>query len=167
MSALRQRLRLVYPVLICLLMAVIFRYSAQPAGSSTAQSSRICRTAAPYVFLGYAQASPDVQEELALSLTYVVRKGAHFAEYALLGALWYLWLRRRRFGWCVSIGASAGYAVTDEVHQLFVPGRAGMAADVLLDSAGAVCGVAGVFVLLCVLHCLRCRSAQEKGVWKL
>lgn len=33
------------------------------------------------------------------------------------------------------------YAATDEVHQIFVPGRAGMVTDVLLDSAGALTGV--------------------------
>ena len=28
------------------------------------------------------------------------------------------------------------YAATDEFHQLFVPGRAGMVTDVLIDSIG-------------------------------
>ena len=36
---------------------------------------------------------------------------------------------------------SAFYAMTDEFHQLFVPGRSGRVADVLLDSTGAAVGV--------------------------
>ena len=36
---------------------------------------------------------------------------------------------------------AAGYAATDEFHQLFVPGRSGQISDVLLDSAGALAGV--------------------------
>ena len=158
---------MLYPVLLIALMTVIFCFSAQSADDSTVESSRICRAVAPAVFSDYAQKTPDVQEELALGLTFVVRKAAHFTEYALLGGLWYLWLRRRRLGWCLSLAAAALYAVTDEVHQLFVPGRAGMVQDVLLDSTGAACGVASVFVLLCVIHGIRCRSAQERGVWKL
>ena len=37
---------------------------------------------------------------------------------------------------------AALYAATDEVHQLFVPGRSGQVSDVLLDSAGAIAGLA-------------------------
>ena len=34
------------------------------------------------------------------------------------------------------------YAVTDEIHQAFVPGRACAPMDVLIDSAGAATGAA-------------------------
>ena len=48
---------------------------------------------------------------------------------------------------------ATAYAVTDEVHQMFVPGRAGMVTDVLLDSAGVLVGVAIVaFVLRRIMH---------------
>ena len=33
------------------------------------------------------------------------------------------------------------YAISDEVHQLFVPGRAGQVRDVLIDSAGSLLGI--------------------------
>ncbi|MFP3514028.1 VanZ family protein, partial [Peribacillus sp. SIMBA_075] len=36
---------------------------------------------------------------------------------------------------------SAFYAATDEVHQLFIPGRSGEARDVLIDSTGAAAGL--------------------------
>jgi len=38
------------------------------------------------------------------------------------------------------------YACSDEIHQLFVPGRSGKFTDVLIDSAGAL-----LAVLLCFL----------------
>ena len=41
----------------------------------------------------------------------------------------------------------AFYACTDEFHQLFVPGRAGLLSDVLIDSLSAVLGLV-VFALL-------------------
>ena len=37
--------------------------------------------------------------------------------------------------------AGALYAVSDELHQLLVAGRAGMLTDVLLDSSGVLTGV--------------------------
>ena len=45
---------------------------------------------------------------------------------------------------------AALYAATDEIHQLLVPGRSGQLSDVILDSAGALAGVAA-FTVLCWL----------------
>jgi VanZ family protein len=68
----------------------------------------------------------------------VLRKIAHTAEYALLGALLY---RAVRNGPAALLLASA-YAVTDELHQTFVSGRHGSPVDWLIDTAGATIGVA-------------------------
>jgi VanZ family protein len=67
----------------------------------------------------------------------VLRKLAHLAEYAILGALLLRALRTP-----VGAVALAGvYAVTDEVHQLFVEGRHGAPLDVGIDVVGALAGV--------------------------
>jgi VanZ family protein len=68
----------------------------------------------------------------------ILRKLAHAAEYAVLGALS---LRALRSAPAAVLLASA-YAATDEVHQAFVSGRHGSPLDWLLDTAGAVLGVA-------------------------
>lgn len=68
---------------------------------------------------------------------YLLRKAAHFTEYAILGLLWAWNLRGRyRLGW--SWGLSTLYAALDELHQAFVPARAALPTDVALDSAGAL-----------------------------
>jgi VanZ family protein len=67
----------------------------------------------------------------------VLRKIGHAAEFAVLGAL-----LARAFGatWrALAVGVL--YAVSDEVHQLFVPGRSGSALDVALDAVGVAVGV--------------------------
>ena len=33
------------------------------------------------------------------------------------------------------------YAVTDELHQMFVPGRMGRPLDVAIDALGVACGI--------------------------
>lgn len=48
-----------------------------------------------------------------------------------------VWWRTAPVAWLIA----TAYAATDEVHQLFVPGRGGQVTDVLLDSAGALLGV--------------------------
>ena len=67
----------------------------------------------------------------------LLRKLAHAAEYAVLGALLVRALRRP--GVAVALGVL--YAVTDEVHQSFVAGRLGSPIDVAIDAVGVVCGV--------------------------
>jgi VanZ family protein len=68
----------------------------------------------------------------------VLRKLAHAAEYALLGALVYRATRHPP----ATLLITSAYAVTDEIHQTFVSGRHGSPVDWLIDTAGAAVGVA-------------------------
>jgi hypothetical protein len=67
----------------------------------------------------------------------VLRKIAHAAEFALLG---FLLVRALGKEWA-GLFAGVAYAISDEIHQHFVPGRQAAARDVLVDSAGVVVGV--------------------------
>jgi VanZ family protein len=67
----------------------------------------------------------------------VLRKIAHAAEYAVLGAL--LLRATGRAGLAFALGAA--YAISDEVHQSFVPGRLGSPLDVAIDAAGVAVGI--------------------------
>ena len=68
----------------------------------------------------------------------LLRKIAHAAEYAVLGAL--LVRATGRAGLALALGAL--YAVTDEVHQVFVAGRHGSPIDVAIDAVGIAVGIA-------------------------
>lgn len=67
----------------------------------------------------------------------VLRKFAHMAEYAVLGAL--LVRATGRAGLSVALGTL--YAMSDEAHQAFVPGRMGSPVDVAIDAVGVAFGV--------------------------
>ena len=67
----------------------------------------------------------------------VLRKLAHACEFALLGALLVRALRDER----AAFAAGVAYAISDELHQLFVPGRVGSPLDVAIDSAGIAVGI--------------------------
>lgn len=88
--------------------------------------------------------------------TFVLRKCAHLAEYAILAVLIWRGLRNagldhvRAWSWRLARLAmclAAFYAVTDELHQAFVPSRTGSAVDVLIDAAGASLGVIALYRL--------------------
>jgi VanZ family protein len=92
-----------------------------------------------------ASNTPSAQIPSAGPWDLVVKKGGHLASYALLAWLWLRALRPAAVSLrvvLVVLVIVVLYAVTDEVHQTFVPGRSGTAVDVLIDAAGALLGIA-------------------------
>ncbi len=80
----------------------------------------------------------------------IVKKGAHMIGYALLAsALWY-GLGFQRQLWWLAVIIAVGYALTDEFHQSFIPGRHPSLVDALvIDGAGALLGlILSRFVLM-------------------
>jgi hypothetical protein len=78
-----------------------------------------------------------------------LRKAAHLAEYAILGALLARALCDTMTGWVwIAWLAGAAYAATDELHQHFVPGRQASLLDVVIDAAGVGVGVLAVRLVL-------------------
>ena len=67
----------------------------------------------------------------------VLRKLAHATEYAVLGAL----LVRATARPGLAFGLGVLYAISDEVHQSFVPGRLGSPFDVAIDAVGVAAGI--------------------------
>jgi len=83
----------------------------------------------------------------------------HFGEYAILGALLLVALGLPKYAVAAASIASA-YGVTDELHQLFVPGRHADPVDWLVDTLGAI---AGVFVITRIYHALRSRTSAGEA----
>jgi VanZ family protein len=74
-----------------------------------------------------------------------LRKAAHLAEYAVLGALLARALYNTIAGWAwLSWVAGTVYAASDELHQHFVPGRQASALDLAIDATGVAVGVLAV-----------------------
>ena len=97
---------------------------------------------------------PDISAEAIHDVQVAVRKGGHVTGYAMLAILL---LRARNAGLFVSPWrwesaafseiVSTIYAVSDELHQSFVPSRWGSGWDVLLDSIGAAMGIGLIWVI--------------------
>lgn len=130
-----------------LMMAAIFWFSAAPAEQSSELSNGIT-----YKMVDQIGSLPFVQWDEAEKLKIEgilhgpIRKAAHFSEYALLAVLWVAPLGffsgikgKKRL--IITFFICVLYAVFDELHQLFVPGRDGNIRDVLIDTSGAVMGL--------------------------
>lgn len=87
---------------------------------------------------------------------------AHFVEYAILAVLVFIALCRRDRAVArtvaIAVVVASLYAITDEIHQAFVPGRVPDVADWGVDTAGAA-----LAVLALGLTSARKRKAARKG----
>lgn len=125
-------------------MAVIFSFSAKNAVDSTEDShsigAAICRAFVP----DFDNRPSEEQQTFVENIDYAVRKTAHAAEYAILGILVFGALGKfsgLKQRWAIAWGIAIAYAVSDEIHQYFVPGRACRITDVGIDAGGALAGV--------------------------
>ena len=96
------------------------------------------------IFCLSAQRDLPTPPEPVLDLT--LKKGGHFAVYAVLAFLWWRALSRGGMADRAALGLAFAiavlYAVSDEFHQSFVPGRRPTQLDVLIDVIGAATAIA-------------------------
>ena len=87
----------------------------------------------------------------------LLRSFAHLALFLLGGAfscaLFTLSVPNRKYLYCAIFGVI--YAFLDEVHQIFVPGRAFEVKDIFIDLVGFFIGVLVVSVLTSVIRLIR------------
>ncbi len=131
-------------------MGLIFYLSHQPATESSDLSSGVAEKIMNII----KKMIPNVSFDFEI-FHHIVRKNAHFFAYLILGVLIISAINITSDiddrGYRIIIQAiiiCVLYAISDEVHQLFIPGRAGQVRDVMIDSAGATVGSAGTYFLL-------------------
>lgn len=147
-------------ILTILIAVAIFSFSSQVAKESQRTSQGLTRKVLS-AFSVFRQLPEEKQEEIVESLQFLVRKTAHFSAYAALGISLFsalLLTFRKRFLWLYAFLASLLYAVSDEIHQYFVPGRSMELRDVLIDSSGAITGILLVLIIITLykkkrMHC--------------
>lgn len=120
---------------------VIFAFSAQNADESTVTSDGFM-----HMILSIFIKDNSVVASLSNSIEFFVRKCAHFTIYLVLGALVYNLVRLYSVSKKIllTVALCCLYAISDEIHQFFIPGRACRLLDVFIDTCGAA---SGAFVL--------------------
>lgn len=128
--------------LVLLWMIVIFMFSMQNGSESSMSSGKVIKVLS-IIFNVDLFNSPFIN-----TISFVVRKCAHMFSYFVLAILSYraLILVREERIWFDTSLLCVGYAIFDEIHQLFVPGRAGMFQDVLIDSLGMLIAFLSIYL---------------------
>lgn len=119
------------------LMILIFMFSHQTGSESSGLSSQIVLWIQTYLHIPISE--------------FIVRKAAHMSEYALLTlTLIYGFYKNQYPIQKIMIYSLIGtflYACSDEMHQLFIGGRAGQFTDVLIDTCGGCLTIIFYYVL--------------------
>ena len=117
-------------LLVILWMIFIFVMSSFDASSSSNQSNFIIDIITSII---------NIKDTGLLSL--IIRKLAHFIEYFILGILVINFITRYDKKIIIAILLCIIYATSDEIHQIFVPGRSCQITDIMIDSLGSIMGI--------------------------
>ena len=144
-------------VITGLYIAFIWVHSLMSAEKSTEESLNVLE------FLTNFLRSIGINAALT---DHIVRKAAHFCEFALLGCLtlWCGYLLNKNIlklllpvgGVCVAV------AIIDEIIQIFSPGRSCQLSDVILDFAGSVCGATFFILIILVILLIKKRKIKHE-----
>ncbi len=112
-----------------MILWIVTLYVLSTSVFSAANTSRVIEPILRWLF-------PSASAATIVLMHGLVRKAAHFTNYAIL---FWLLIRGPMAGRpYTALALCAAYALVDECHQIFVPGRTPSLYDVALDSSGAL-----------------------------
>lgn len=127
-------------VAVLIWMGVIFLFSSDYFSAANTT---------PFIVPILSDLFPDLTAHHIENIISIIRKLGHVSEYFLLAILLMRALKgqfigqpaKRRIVWSISLAVI--YAVSDELHQAFVPSRTASLVDVMIDSFGGIIGSLG------------------------
>lgn len=147
--------KIILSLLLIIWMTTIFMFSNQVSDKSSNTSGNTIR-----FILNKLQITKNMtkqqENELVENLQTPIRKLAHFSVYALGGIISYMLFSQYKISnkkrIIFSLLFCMIYAITDEIHQHFVPGRSCELRDVLIDTTGAMLGIFISYVFSRISH---------------
>lgn len=163
-------LRLGIIAVMVMWMSVIFGFSSADGIRSQGLSDKVTLRIIEFTNDNYETMNEEEQQGTFNSVSFAVRKTAHFCEYAVLGALMasllytFEKIRSRKIKLIPFISKifCMAYAVTDEIHQGFVNGRSPKIFDVCVDTCGGFVGAAIITLMLLIIFKARRRNKNER-----
>ena len=151
------KIKILRAILIILLLGIfyiIFGFSGQEGEKSGSISRQI--TEAVTKNIKQIQTLEETQKEITLKkIEHIIRKLAHFSLYTVVGILMmslmstYNIEQIKRYG--ISLGVGMIYAISDEIHQSFIPDRTPAVGDVFIDTCGVIFGIILVRIVMLII----------------
>ena len=140
--------RVLFLTMLLIAFYLIFNFSAQDGETSGSLSKKVTEFVVEIV-------SKIKTMDISIKLNYIekwhpiVRKLAHFGVYTIVGFSMMGFMCtfdiKNILKIIISFSVGLTYAISDEIHQLFIPERCGSPIDVCIDSAGVL---TGIFILI-------------------
>ena len=144
-------IKVIFGIMVLTWMITVFTLSNEPAKKSSNTSGKTIRIIIN-ILPNTRNMDENEKEQIVSDLQPITRKLAHFSLYTLGGILIYNFINAfniefsKKFIFSFLIGGI--YAISDEFHQLFIPGRSGEIRDVCIDSSGVLLGIFIMIVLI-------------------
>lgn len=160
-------LRIILIILLLGTFYIIFGFSSQDGEESSGVSRTITEKITSNAKWVQEKSEDEKQETLDM-VEKVIRKIAHFSIYTVVGILlmalmstYNLSNRKRAI---ISEITGIIYASSDEIHQLFTPGRSAQITDVMIDSMGVLLGILLVILTIKLYKKLKKDSTKYQSV---
>ncbi len=157
-------LRAILIFLLITQMWIIFGFSNQDGETSGSISRKITEIITKNI--SAIQNLPKDEKQIVLKrIEHIVRKLAHFSIYAVIGfllmSLMSTYKIKQKNRICISAIIGLLYAISDEIHQAFIPGRGPLVSDVFIDSSGVIMGIFIAYII--ISFCLSKLFINEVG----
>lgn len=151
-------IKIINIILVIIWMIIVFCFSAQVGDDSSNISGNTLRRIITFI---NSNISEIELERLVEIFQPVIRKFAHYTMYTIGGFLIYnqqvQYKNTKKKQIVISALIGIGYAITDEIHQLFVPGRSGRFFDIGIDSLGVISGILIYIILEKIINYVKTR----------
>lgn len=139
-----------YIIIIIIWMIIVFMFSMEN-GNKSANTSKTTTIKIVNIITKNLSITEQEKNDIVDKLDPIIRKLAHYTLYTIGGILIINYTdkldieKRKKIIYAIIIGIL--YAITDEIHQYFVPSRSGRILDVCIDTAGVITGIV-IFIMV-------------------
>ena len=143
----------------------IFKFSSQDGQTSSGLSRKVARKIID-VFPYTRSLSENTKIKIVEKSQPIIRKGAHLSIYTLVGILIMSFIStyklHLKYKFSISILVGLIYAISDEIHQSFIPERTASPIDVGIDTLGVFLGIIIVLIIISVYKALMEKSISNR-----
>ena len=159
-------IRIISIILLIMTFIKIFDFSSQDGQTSSGLSRKVARKIVD-IFPYTKNLSEKTKNKIVEKSQPIIRKGAHFSIYMLVGIFIMSFIStyklHLKYKFSISILVGLLYAISDEIHQGFTPGRTPSPIDVGLDTCGVMLGIVLVLIAISVYKALTEKKVSESN----
>ena len=142
-------------LLIIIWMIVVFLFSNQQGNASSVTSNKVTKEIIE-IMPSTKNLEENKKNEIVKKVNPIMRKIAHYSIYLVGGILIIFFIstivKSEGRGVLYSTLIGLIYAITDEIHQMFMDGRTAKVTDVYIDTLGVITGIVIYFTIKKIIY---------------